>query len=175
MSSGCTTYKEHYVSLDSRHRNRIQWPSSSQYQISISSNIFFDGTPPDSYYKSVRTVEVIDVTYPNRNNVVNEMYLFLCIPEIGGVFDATSSTGSNAIAKLVPTKLMGEYAFVQYEKSQRPYKCFNFATSKEISTLTVEFRKNDGTLFNFGTENTSNEPLNPVLQTNVTLRVCTQW
>lgn len=175
MSSGCTTYKEHFVSLDSRNRDRGIWPSSSQFRISVSSNLFFDGIPADSYYKSVRTVEVIDVTYPNRNNVVNEMYLYLCIPEIGGVFDATAPVGSNAIAKLVPTNLMGEYAFVKYEKSQRPYKCFNFASEKELSTFTIEFRKNDGSLFSFGTDNTSNLPLNPVLQTNVTLRICTQW
>jgi hypothetical protein len=165
----CTKFKEHYLTLDSRDRNIIIWPSASQFQVNLTSNVSYDDAPEDSAYKSVRRVEVIDAIFPNRNNVVSEMYIYLCIPEIGGDLDASNTVGAVALAKLIPSRLIGEFVQVHFEEGARPTKRFDF-DGLDLTTLTVEFRKKDGTLFSFG-----NDSDNPHLQTAITLRIFTQW
>lgn len=164
----CTKFKEHYLTLDSRDRNVIAWPTPARFQINLSSNVVYDDAPEDSAYQSVRRVEVIDAVFPNKNHVVSEMYLYLCIPELGGDLDASNTVGAAAMAKLIPTRLIGEFVQVHFEEGMRPTKRYDF-DGLDLTTLTVEFRKKDGTLFDFG--NTSE----PNQYTAITLRLFTQW
>jgi hypothetical protein len=165
----CTVFKEHYITLDSRDRNVTAWPSISQFQINLSSNVTYDDAPEDNSYYGVRRVEVVDAVFPNKNHVVSEMYLYLCIPEIGGILDATNLTGGAALAKLIPTRLIGDYVQVHFEVGMRPTKKFDF-DGLDLTTMTLEFRKRDGTLFDFGTGIGETDH-----HTAVTLRVMTQW
>lgn len=170
----CTKFKEHYITLDSSDRNRTLWPSSAQFRINLTSNITYDDAPEDNSYEGVRRVEVIDVMFPNKNHVISEMYLYLCIPEIGGILDATNLTGGTALAKLIPTRLIGDFVQVHFEVGMRPTKRFDF-DGLDISTVTIEFRKKDGTLFDFGTDTIPPSTPRLDLQTAVTLRIMTQW
>lgn len=162
----CSRFKEHYLTLDSRDRSSNVWPSISQFQIPLGSNMSYDDAPEDSAYQSVRRVEVIDAIYPNRNHVVREMYLYLCIPEIGGDFDASQPTGATALGKLIPTRLIGDQVHATFEPEMRPTKRFDF-DGLDLTALTVEFRTRAGTLFDFGNE--------PDAYTCLTLRLMTQW
>jgi len=170
----CSKFKEHYITLDSRDRDRTLWATTSRFQINLSSNVTYDDSPEDNTYEAVRRVEVIDAIFPNRNHVVSEMYLYLCIPEIGGILDATNITGGTALAKLIPTRLIGDFVQVHFEVGMRPTKLYDF-DGLDLSTITVEFRKKDGTLFDFGTDNVPPTAPKAELQTAVTLRIMTQW
>jgi hypothetical protein len=170
----CTKFKEHYITIDSSQRNRTLWPSPSQFRVYLTSNISYDDAPEDNRYDGVRQVEVIDVQFPNKNHVISERYIYLCIPEIGGSLDATETVGANALGKLIPSRLIGAFVQVHFEVGMRPKKTFDFS-GLALNAMTVELRKKDGTLFQFGTDTTPPNPILPELQTSITLRILTQW
>jgi hypothetical protein len=134
----------------------------------------YDDAPEDNKYDGIRQVEVIDVQFPNKNHVVSERYIYLCIPEIGGSLDASEITGATALGKLIPSRLIGAFVQVHFAIGMRPKKTFDFS-GLSLNTITVELRKKDGSLFSFGTDATPPNPILPELQTSITLRILTQW
>lgn len=166
--------EEHYIVIDSRDRDRTAWPSTSKFQVKIQPEDTFRGATLSKSYRNVKQLQVVSVSYPNKNNVLDEMYLFLTFPEIDGVFDATNSTGSKAIARLTPTTLIGDYVHVRFTEDERhPKKRFQ-GKGARIDKLTPEFRKANGELFDFGQDNPAHQACNPKVQTSICLRIITQ-
>lgn len=165
--------REYFITIDSRDRNRTIWPSANNFQVKLDASSTFNGALISRVFRNVKSLEVVSVQFPNANNVLNEMYLYLCFPELDGVFESTSLVGTKAIAKLEPYAAIGNYVLVKYD-TKYPKLVFPDKGLSWLSSLTVEFRKYDGTLFNFGTDTTAPTALNPALQTSITLRVVVQ-
>ena len=165
--------REFYVVLDSRNRDRSIYPSTSQFQVKTTPNQYFQGAFIGRSFKNVESIELIDAIFPNTNNVTNQMYLYLCIPEVDGVMESTNPIGSRALAKLVPSQLIGNFIYVTYGNQLHPIKYYQSAGAR-IDQLTVEFRRPDGSLFDFGTDTAAGTEPNPLVQTSITLRIVTR-
>jgi hypothetical protein len=166
------SFREYYITIDSRDRDRSTWASSSYFQVKMEPENTYKGATVGRSFKNVKSIEVVSAQFPNTKNVLDEMYLYLCFQEIEGIFEATNVTGTKAIAKLVPTRLLGDYVYVEYDKKV-PSRIFP-NKGVRLDKLTIEFRKYDGTLFDFGTDTLPNVPCNPKLQTCITIRVVVQ-
>ncbi len=165
----CT--REYIVNIDSRDRNRTRWTATNNFEVKMNADPSFDGANIQRSFKNVEMIEVLDVIIPNTNSVTNEMYLYLCFPELDSTIESTNKTGySGAIAKLIPDKLIGNHIYIDFKHSIRPRKCFPFKGNR-IDKLTVEFRKQDGSLFDFGADTAAGNPVNPLVQTSITLRI----
>lgn len=162
--------REHFIVIDSRNRDRSLWSSSSQFEVKMQPNQSFSGAYIDRNFKNIESIELIDAIFPNTNNVTNQMYLYLCIPEIDGALESTNPIGTKALAKLVPSKLIGNYIYTTYENQHHPKKYYQ-SVGARLDKITVEFRQPDGSLFDFGTDNGIDMIPNPLLQTSITLRI----
>jgi len=165
--------KEYFITLDSRDRDRTVWPSASQYQVKMQPEDTFQGATLGRAFKNVRSIEVMTVQYPNTLSVLDQMYLFLCFPEVDGVYEATNVTGNKALAKLVATSLIGNYVYIEFPHQNRPRRLFP-GKGARLDKLTPEFRTFDGSIFNFGTDTVPPLACDPKLQTSITLRVIVQ-
>ena len=165
--------KEYFVTIDSRDRDRTIWPNANQFQVKMEPESSYKGATLNRAFKNIRSIEVLSVQFPNTNQVLDQMYLYLCFPELDGVFESTSMIGTKAIAKLEPYAAIGNFVLVKYD-TKYPKLIFPDKGLSRLTALTVEFRKYDGTLFNFGTDTTPPTTVNPVLQTSITLRVVVQ-
>ena len=168
MTQDKVQYREYYVTIDSLNRDRTLWPDSGNFQVKMQPEHSFNGATINRAFKNVRSIEVMNVVYPNVNNVTDQMYLFLCFPEIEGVFESTNYIGNKALAKLIPSTLVGNYISIHFDKGERPKRYYPFHGVR-IDKLTIQFRKNNGELFVFGPDNGQNP--NPLLQTSITLRI----
>lgn len=162
---------EYYVSIDSRDRDRAQWPNASQFEVRFEPHSSFSGATIHRAFKNVESIEVVEVIYPNVNNVLDQMYLLLTIPEIDGNIECSDGSLNRPLAKLVPSYTIGNYVVCKYpEDDSRPRKEFH-SPGGRIDRLTIELRSYDNAIFNFGTDTSSPNPPNPVLQVSVTLKV----
>ncbi len=166
--------EEFYITIDSRDRDRTRWPSSSQFQVRVQPEDNYTGALLSRSYKNVKLLEVISVSFPNTNHVLDQMYLYLTFPELDGIFDATNMAGTKAIAKLTPTSLIGSYVHVRFAADERYPKKRFYGKGARLDRLTPEFRTVDGTLFDFGTDAAPPTPCNPRVQTSITLRIVAQ-
>ena len=163
-------YREYYVTVDSTDRDRTVWNSSSRFQIKMEPSPTFQGATLSRAFKNVKSVDIIKVVYPNTNNVVNEMYLYLCVPELEGTIETTANFGKSAIAQLLPTKVVGNFVYSIYHEDVHP-KMYYPVEGMRIDKLTLEFRKKDGSLFDFGTDTLPGTAPNKLLQTSATFRI----
>ena len=161
--------KEYFITIDSRDRDRTQWPSANNFQVKLNAESTYNGATIGRSFKNVRAIEVVSVQFPNVNNILDEMYLYLCFPEIDGVYESTNTVGTKALAKLIPSTLIGNYVYVEFKK-KNPRRLYR-NRGQRLDRLTPEFRKYDGTLFNFGTDTLPPLTCNPKLQTSITLRI----
>jgi len=147
--------KYYYFTVDSRDRNKTIWPTTSEYQIKMEPENSFIGATLTRNYKNVKSIELINAVYPNTSNILQEPYLFVCIPELEGLlFDATNLTGMKTFAKLIPHR--NTDFFVYSENSWNDSAKLEFHTAgKRIDRLTVQFRKHNGDLA-FGIDAASN-------------------
>lgn len=164
-----TELKEYYITIDSRDRDRVAWPSANNFQVKLNAENTYTGATIGRSFKNVRAIEIVSVQFPNVNNILDEMYLYLCFPEVDGVYESTNLTGTKALAKLIPSTLIGNYVYIEFKKKtpRRLYK----NRGQRLDRLTPEFRRYDGTLFNFGTDTTPPLAFNSKLQTSITLRI----
>lgn len=164
--------KEYFVTIDSRDRDRTLWPNANQFQVKMEPDASYKGATLNRAFKNIRSVEVLSVQFPNTKDVLDQMYIYLCFPEIDGIYEATHLTGSKALAKLVPTMALGNYIYIDF-KDKPPRRLFP-SQGVRLDRLTPAFRSYDGTLFDFGNDHPYPNAFNPKLQTSITLRIIVQ-
>lgn len=164
-----TCTKDYYVSIDSRDRNRVVWPSASQYEVKLDAPPNYTGAQVPRSFKNVVSVELMNAIFPNTNNVLSEMFLFLNIPELDGVLE-TTDRGRRYFAKLIPGTVIGYYIHSYQDALERPRKTFPFRGAR-LDKLTIEFRNGRGDLFSFGNDKPHNQAHDPLLQTSLTLKI----
>lgn len=160
--------KEYYINVDSRDRNRSIWTSSNRFEVHFNPNSSYTGAQIFCNYKNIISIELVNVIYPNTNNVLNQQYLYLNIPEINGMIETTSG-GQRYFAKLIPSNMSGQFIY-NTDLVERTKRMYPFPDSR-LHKLTIEFRKPSGELFDFGTDTIPpNEP-NPLLQTSLMFKI----
>lgn len=163
---------EYFVTIDSRDRDRIAWPSTSLFEVKFEGPSGFTGANLPRKLLNVCSIELISAIYPNTNDVLDEMYLYLTIPEIDGMFQSTNLEGMKAFAKLIPDRIHGGFIHAHTNDYDRPIKTFKFPGVR-LDKMTIKFNKWNGVTFDFGIDNVPpTSPLNMV-QTCVTFKITT--
>lgn len=162
-------YKEYYISVDSRHRDRGVWPSSAQYEVKFDPPSGFAGACLQRSFKSVVSLELMHAIYPNSSNVLSEMYLNLHIPEVDGIIETTNA-GSRCFAKLIPSAAVGYFVQSFQDPTRRPKKIFPFRGAR-LDKITVEFRDANGALFDFGADAPVGQAPDPMIQTSLMFKI----
>lgn len=161
-----------YITLNSEDRNRLKWPKTSEFQIKF---VESDPGQPNGaagvVYKNVYSIKLLSCVVPNRNNVLDEAYLLLEIPELEGMYDAASLPSQKAFCKLYFQRAPGPSTFLRLDRGiGDPLTLVYWPTPKaKIDKLTVIFRRYDGTVFDFGSDTGPNP--NPNFQTTVTFEI----
>lgn len=152
-----TRERVHYVAIDSRDRDRKIWPNSNEFRISFapSSNAVFDNRDLgfiNRDFSNVVSVQLVSIIIPrfsvDGDCIDTYPYLLLEIDELGGIYDGTNSSTSNAFCKITFDTVVGKYVHFSPQNYEPFIKEFNPRIS--LNRLTIHFKKPNGKLFDFG-------------------------
>lgn len=170
--NNCSKFKkkEYYIVIDSSNRDRSIDSSSSSFIVKMDPENDFNGCTLPRKYKNVQSIELISATYPNTNNVTDEMYLILNIDE----FSTNHIEKTNNINGFVltPKQVLTNYVHY-YANETYPSKMIFDTKGKTIEKMTIKVLKNDGTLFSFGVDNVLPNAVNPLLQCSFKFKITT--
>lgn len=138
-------YREHYLMVDSRDRDRTIFPNPNNYTIQFDNG--FDGNVQEKF-KNIVSVQIIDGHVPDAVTGLVP-YLTLDIPELHSTYAGTNNHLSNTFAILNP------------ESKGTPYARFKLVTPginkyrtpiASLNKLTFQFKDHNGSLYDFGTD-----------------------
>jgi len=166
-----------YLFIDSRDRDRNRYPNPNSYRIPlVSSDTESNFRTTGTRYKNIYSISLLSAVVPNTNNVLDELYLVLQVDEIDPMYDASNPTCSRAFTKLHFSEVFTTGKFLRLDKGVGDplTRVFYPKPLASLSSLTISFRKYDGTLFNFGTD--SSPPANPIqdFQNSLTFEIVTK-
>lgn len=166
------TTHEYYLTVDSRDRDRTRYPNTNEYRIELNPSDMYTGGTPGKLYKNIESIELVSCCVPNRNNVLDEQYLLLNIDELQNpIYDTSNRNHKNSIFKLV-FREDTTHIFTYHDKdlSTIVSRYYQVPLAK-LSSLTIRFKKYDGTNFDFGADTVSNIPVNEEVQNSITLKI----
>jgi hypothetical protein len=137
----------HYVLVNSGYRNSSNYPLHYDYRINLKQT-----------YIDVISVEMVSVTFPNAESVLNEPVLMFDIEELNFINTETLS-GINVFSIVPlkgPNKTSGGFINPELSCNHRVVWCNEVNPISKLSSLTVKVRDIDGGLFNFGSSEGSN-------------------
>ena len=164
-----TTFQIHYLTIDSRDRDRTSYPDPNSYVVHLGSVDNDSGAHTQTNYKNLVKIELLHCIIPNRNNIKDEIYILLEIDELGGVYNATNNNTRNSFAKLHSHSMSASDTFFDAVSPGDYFISKNYEPTplSNLSKLTIKFKKYDGTLFNFGSDSTP--PTDPTIEIQNTL------
>jgi hypothetical protein len=133
------TYNEYYLAINSSKRDTTLYPSPNSYVIDL---------PRE--YKNIKSIELLDATIPDKNNVTRQPYLVLNIKEINDVIDSIDPVLNQAFAVLkMDTPIQSGYFITLdkncWEKMPKIYK----QPKANLSRFSISITDRSGNLFNF--------------------------
>lgn len=166
--------KEHSVFIDSRDRNRDLYPNTNEFVVHFDGSGIIDsgGAVVEESYSDIHSIELVHCVLPNSViGVTGSHYLTLEIPELDNSFTGTNDTLQRAFGYLSPTDAIGT-THVATKFYRRTRKVFS-PPKASLGKLTLRFRKPDGTLFDFGTDTATGNPVTEDVQVLVHLDIHT--
>lgn len=166
----------HYLTIDSRDRDREVWPNTNQYRIPlVAVDNDLSVMSPNVRYLNIYSISLLSCVVPNDGGVMFEPYLLLQIDEIDRVYDSANPACARAFTKLYFKEVCANSKFYRLDKGVGDplTKIYWPAPRASLETISLSFRHPDGTLFDFGPDNDLPQPVNPLLQTTITLEIRT--
>ena len=136
------------ILVDSRDRNREQFPGSNRFRVHVNPSDTFVGAGLFTSLKNVESINIAQCVVPNFTG--DHAYLTLVIPELQDSFIGTNDKLKQAFAILFPDTVNGNFVTCQVEKSFCS-KIFSPPLAN-LNRLTFEFYAPDGTLVTFPTD-----------------------
>lgn len=167
----------HYLSVDSRERDRTVWPNANQFRIPLTGAAELPPTTRAAgvRYKNVYSISLLSAVVPNVNNVLDQPYLLLQVDEIDGMYESASPACARAFAKLYFKEVCVNGAYLRRDIgiSDAISRVYWPAPRASLDSITVSLRNYDGTLFDVGTDSTP--PTDPLddRQTSFTFEIRT--
>lgn len=147
MSEEQYEYKEHYVIIDSRDRDRTKYPNPNEYTVQFNNGV--DGNIEEQF-RNIVSIELIDAIVPDAVTGL-EPYLTLDIPELNSSYAGTNNHLSNTFAVLEPETKGTPFARCKFVcPSLNKYR----TPLASLNKLTIQFKNYAGALYNFGTDTT---------------------
>lgn len=164
-----------YLSIDSHERDRTKYPNPNRYSIPlVTSNTNNAINVPGKRYKNIYSIELISARIPNRNNVLDEIYLILRVKEFDDPsYQANNPNLANGFAKIMFTPCDGtdKWLLLDVDNSDPLLKVFWPSPKSSLDKISIEILKRDGTPFDFGTDTPVNQPVNQDLQNTFSFRI----
>lgn len=153
-------YKEHYLIIDSRDRDRTLYPNPNNFTIKFDNGN--DGNVQEKF-RNIVSIQLIDGHVPDAVTGA-QPYLILDIPELHPTYAGTNNNLSNTFAILNPESKGTAFArFKLVTPGINKYR----TPIASLNKLTFQFREYDGDLYDFGTDTTP--PTAPTDSINVSL------
>jgi len=132
-------YNEYYLAINSSSRDTTLYPNPNNYVIDL---------PRE--YKNIKSIELLDATIPDKNNVTRQPYLVLNIKEINDVIDSIDPVLNKAFAVLKMDSPIQTGYFITldkncWEKMPKIYK----QPKANLSRFSISITDRSGNLFNF--------------------------
>lgn len=132
-------FVEYYLAINSSSRDKTIYPSPNTYVIDL---------PKE--YKNIQSIELLDATIPDKNNVTREPYLLLNIKEVNDVVDSIDANIQKcfAVLKMDTAVQAGYYITLDkncWEKMPKIYR----QPKASISKFSISITDRSGNLFNF--------------------------
>ena len=145
---------EYYIVVRSEDRDTANYPQPQSYRVPIEHTL-----------KNIHSVELIEGYIPDQNNVTQEPYLILDIPELRDhPMISTSAAISNAFTILQMSPPVTAGYFIWFDKRTHENTIKYYRNSKaQLNFLTINIKDNQGNLFDFG-DDTAGSPPNKSLQ-----------
>lgn len=149
--------KVEYICINSNERDISAYPNSNNFSVKLNET-----------FKNIYSIELIDATVPDKNNIEQQPYLLLQVDQIQDTINSTNSAlaSSFAILKLLPAITPGFFISMDrssWEKTPKIYK----DSKASLSRMTISIKKPDGTLFDF----VQDTPVNPLYQCLFTFKI----
>jgi len=165
-----------YLTIDSRDRDRSTWANSNYYRIPlVAPDNKLNVKAPGQRYKNVYSISLLSAVVPKLNDVLDEPYLLLQIDEVDNVYDSANPACAKAFTKLYFKEVCLGSPYLRLDKGVGDplTKVYWPAPRASLDSITISFRKFDGSLFDFGDDvPPPDDPLTD-RQTSITLEIRT--
>lgn len=149
-----------YMTVCSKDRDASRYPNPNSYTIDI-----------DNDLKNIRSIELYSAILPNVNSILSEPYLLLNIDEISGTFSSPNQHISDCFSILaMSSATAGNFVHIKSNHYANIQKTYYGAPKAKLNKMSISFKKEDGTLFSFGTDT---DPPTKNLQHTLTFKVTT--
>jgi hypothetical protein len=140
-------YKEHYLVIDSRDRDRTIFPNPNNYTIQFDNGV--DGNIMEKF-RNIVSIQLVDGHVPNAVTA-SDPYITLDIPELHSTYAGTNNHLSNTFALLNP-ETKGT-AFARFKLVAPGINKFRTPIAS-LNKLTFQFKDYNGDFYDFGTDAT---------------------
>jgi hypothetical protein len=138
-------YKEQYIVIDSRDRDRTIYPNPNNYTIQFNNGN--DGNITEQF-RNIISIQLVDCIIPDAVTSA-QPYITLDIPELYPTHAGTNNHLSNTFAILMPEKKGTPFARCKFVSPA--LNIFKIPISS-FNKMTFQFKGYDGTLYNFGSD-----------------------
>lgn len=165
-----TVLEARCVAIDSRDRNRDQYPNSNNFKVQVNPGNTFVGAALYTNFRNVYSIRLVEAVLPDFTG--DHAYIVLVIPELQDTLVGTNDILKKSFAMLFPDQINGNFVSCRVKDMCYCFKKFNPALAN-IRTLTLEFYAPDGTLVDFGTDATLPTAPTSTVQNMIVLEITT--
>lgn len=156
------------VNIDSRDRNRDQFPNSNKFTVHVNPGPDFIGAGLYTNLKNIYSIRLVEAVVPAA--IQSYAYVTLVIPELEDTMIGTNDTLKKSFAILFPNRTHGNFISCRVKDMCSCFKKFD-PPKANLRRMTLEFYTPDGELMDFGTDNVSSSPPNDNVQVMLVLEV----
>ena len=165
-----TILEERCIIIDSRDRDRAKYPNTNNFQIKIQGSDQDIGVV-EYECKNIKSIELMKCVVPSNvtSGTTGVPYLILEIPELDQLYHGTNRHLDNAFGYLSPQDVIGtKFIGCKYENlCKRIYE----PSLASLGRMTIQIRRPNGELFDFGTDTSLPTPVNDDVQVMLIFRI----
>ena len=141
------TYRTETLVINSADRDRSIYPNISSYTINLLSTI-------NKNFQNVYSMRLMSAVFPDKQDITKQPYLILELPQFSGdLLNGTNSSLQKAFSIMQLDKPLVTDYFLNIKTDICRIVSQTFDPPIKINKLSINIKKTDGTLFNFGTDN----------------------
>ena len=160
-------YKEEYIVIDSRDRDRTKYPNPNEYVVKF--NDGSDGNVTENFRNIVK-ISLIDAVLPVATTDALP-YLTLDIPELCASYAGSNAHLSDTFALLLPEKKGTPYARCKFVAPAINTYRLPLAS---LNRMTLKFKDYDGTPYDFGTDTSPPTDPDVLIQNQLIFKIVTR-
>jgi len=145
-------FKNYYVLIDSKDRNKDYWPANNPFQFDLQpSSIDMSSSNMNNSinrkFNDIHSITIKQIILPKIDSTIP--YILVNIQEIGSNINISNDMASNCFGYLTNPKIVDSYMYYSFEEYYDSHLTKIFEPRIELSKLTISFLKPDGKLIEF--------------------------